>query len=206
MLLGLDLATTSGFAFYESLGVGRAPRIRCGSFKCEGDDFDTKAESLSDHLYDLLKAERQSGSRIEYAAIEAPLRVIPTGGRKHGGMFASVPGEAASNPNTLMQLHAIAGAACAILRQFHIQKRIVMPATWRKSFIGITRAPANIPKNKGSDWLKNQSREAADLLGAKYGFHVPNKDAAEAVGIVMWLAAHVAHFQAEDEYHARQAA
>lgn len=208
MLLALDVATTTGFCLYQTLGAGRAPRIRCGSFKCLGDDFDTKAESLSDHLYALLKAERSAGARIEYAAIEAPLRLIPKShGRKHGGLFASTPDDGAgSNPNTLMQLHAMTGSACCMLRRFHIPKRIVAPSTWRKSFIGITRAPATVERKDGSKWLKAQVREAADRLGNKYGFHVPNNDASDAIGIAFYLAANVAHFQAEDEYAARRAA
>lgn len=208
VLLGLDIASTTGWSTYQPLGLGKPPRIRCGSWKCAGDDFDTKAEALSDHLYRFLRDQRREGTIFAYAAIEEPLRLIPGGrGRKAGGLFASAPdGQAASNPHTLLVLHALAGSACAILRQFHIPKRIVAPATWRKSFIGVTRAPPTVARKDGSKWLKAQVREAADLLGSRYGFDVRNNDASDAVGIVFWLAANVAHFQAEDDYRARQAA
>lgn len=207
LLLALDIATVTGFALHEHIGPGRAPRIRCGSWRCEGDDFDTKTESLSDHLYRLLIEERNAGRRIAYAAIEEPLRLIPKGGRKPGGLFASTPADQAqSNPHTLMVLHAMAGGASAILRRFHIPKRIVTPATWRKSFIGVTRAPPSVLRKDGSRWLKTQVRDAADLLGSKYGFNVPNNDASDALGISFWLAANVGHFIQEDEYRARQAA
>lgn len=207
MLLALDIASVTGFATYESVGP-RGLRIRCGSWRCDGEDFDTKAESLSDHLSRFLRDESANGTRFEYAAIEEPLRLIPGGkGRRHGALFASVPDTSSSNPHTLMVLHALAGSACGILRQFHIRKRLVTPATWRKSFIGISRAPAHVPKKDGSKWLKKQVREAADALGVKYGFHVPNNDASDAIGISFWLAANVAHFKSEDEYRReRQAA
>lgn len=208
MLIGLDVASTTGFCIYQSIGAGKPPRIRCGSWKCLGDDFDTKSESLSDHLYALLKSERAAGARIEYAAIEEPLLVIPRNGvRKGGGLFASEPDNSAtSNPHTLMVLHAMTGAACAILRQFHIPKRMVRPATWRKSFIGVTKAPVTVAKKDGSKWLKGQVREAANLLGVKYGFHVANNDVSDSIGVAFWLAANVAHFQAEDQYYAKRQA
>lgn len=207
-LLALDIATVTGWATYQLLGAAKPLRIRCGSWRCDGDDFDSKSEALSDHLYRFLKEERANGTRFEYAAIEEPLRLIPGGrGRKPGGLFASTPDTSAgSNPHTLMVLHAMAGSACAILRQFRIPKRIVTPSTWRKSFIGVTRAPATIARKDGSKWLKAQVRDAANLLGAKHGFNVPNNDASDAIGIAFWLAANVAHFQAEDEYRARRAA
>lgn len=199
-LLGLDIsARNTGWSTYEHLGAGKAPRIRCGSWKCAGSDFDICAENLSDHLTEFLKGERERGAAIEYAAIEEPFRVIPRGGRKRNDLFASEPGGAISNSHTMLVLHAMAGSACGILRQFHIPKRMVTPSTWRKSFIGTSKAPASVARDKGSAWLKREVRSAADVLGEKYGFEVPNNDASDAVGIVFWLAANVDHMQAEDD-------
>lgn len=206
MLLALDVATNTGWCLYE--GGSSRPRIRCGSWRCAGDDFDSKARSLSDHLTRLLREERANGGGVTLAAVEEPFRHLPMkGGKQHGGMFASVPQDGAlSNPHTLMVLHAMAGAACAILHQFRIRTEIVRPATWRKSFIGTTRAPVSVARGQTSKWLKQEVRGKAELLGRDLGFHIANTDASDAVGIAFWLAANERRFREEDALRARQAA
>ncbi len=199
-LLALDIATKTGFAVLEDLGHGVAPRVRCGSWHCQGGDFDAKCEALSDHLTGLLRDLRGQGVKPTLAAVEEPIRRLPMVRRRvAGGMFASEPvEEMVSNPNTMLVLPAMIGAACAILRQFKVRKVLVAPATWRKSFIGMSRAPRTIERGKTSQWLKAEVRRKAELLGQKYDFHVPNNDASDAVGISFWLAANEGLFAACD--------
>jgi hypothetical protein len=51
---------------------------------------------------------------------------------------------------------------------------------WRKTFIGVTRAPKAIPKSQRRAWLKGQAMGAC----RDRGWHVENDDQAEAAGLL----------------------
>jgi hypothetical protein len=161
------------------------------------DGFAGKAEMLSDYLADLLREERRSGDPVAYAAIEEPIKVIP-GGERHdlAGSYKANAGTA----EIVGILHAMAGSACGILRQFSVPTRMVDVKVWRKSFLPRdTRPPVTVARGKTSKWWKDETLKHARYIADRDGFDVPNKDSADAVGIAHWLAANVAHMRAEDD-------
>lgn len=178
----LDVATRCGWALWTDRG-SESPAVSCGSWPCIGRDFDEKCAVLSDHLTETLRGQRRRQAPVVKAAIEAPIRRLPT--RKRMRDDGVEVDELASNPHTMLVLPAMIGAACAILRQFGVPWTIVAPSTWRKVALGTGRAPVG----KGTAWFKSEMRMRAEILGAKLDFRVPNHDAADAVGIAIWLAA-----------------
>ncbi len=194
ILLGLDIATTTGWALYEVHELRNHPQISCGSWKCKperkGDHVDTCGK-MAAHLVALHKSLRDRGLQIDRVAIEAPLKVRVGAKRViRDDMWAShTETTQATNAATEFITPALHGAAIAILCAYKIPVDNVMSSTWRKSFIGVGRAPKEIQNKR--KWWKDKVREAADLLGTDMGFNVPNMDASDAVGVVFWLAAQV---------------
>ncbi len=192
LLLGLDIATTTGWALYEIDSPRARPQIECGSWKCKplvtGDHVETCGK-LAAELIALQKKIDKRGLRIAHAAIEAPLKMRV--GRKRvvsGGLYAShTETEQVTNAATEFITPALHGSAIAILTAYKIPIANVMSSTWRKSFTGVGRAPKGTENNR--KWWKAKVRECADLLATDFEFHIPNVDAAEAVGVVFWLAA-----------------
>lgn len=188
----LDVSSANtGWTLLQDMGRERPPRVECGSFACRGRDIHEQAAALSDALVPLLRDFRARGVKIERAAIEDVIRRLPMRKvRKDNGMFASEEvEEMVSNPNTMIVLPALVGAAAAILHQFKIPTCLIAPATWRKGFIGVSRAPRHIERGKTSKWLKVEVRQKAEMIGQRLGFTVKNYDVSDSIGIAFHLAA-----------------
>jgi len=166
LILGLDIATTTGFAWYEP-GASLST-IKTGLIKAAGDNAEEKAESLGRQLRDMLK-----GNRPDFVAIEQPMRNVVSF-KKTRQTLAGPVDEQTINPNAL-QLEGLVCAAVAIIGGgYGIPWETIPSSTWRSVFLGFGRRP-------GFDraaW----KRAAVDRC-RMLKIDVKNADAAEAVGI-----------------------
>lgn len=177
IILGLDIATTTGFAWYEP-GSSLAS-IKTGIIKVEGENAEQKAASLAVQLRELFYETKTVNGRLErmlikpdFVAIEQPMRNVKSF-RKVRNDLAGAVEESTINPNAL-QLEGLVCAAVAIIAAYRIPWETIPAATWRKHFLGMGRNP-------GFDraaW----KRAAVDRCRA-FKIAVRNSDAAEAVGI-----------------------
>lgn len=165
MILGLDIATTTGFAWYEP--GSSLSSIKTGLLKAQGDNAEEKAASLATQLVALLKP-----GRPDFVAIEQPMRNVVSF-KKTRDTLAGPVDEQTINPNAL-QLSALVGAAVGIIAAYRIPWETISSSTWRATFLGYGR-------RAGMDraaW-KRAAIERCRLLKVD----VRNADAAEAVGI-----------------------
>lgn len=170
MILGLDIATTTGWALYDPHKPVSA--IRAGSFKCIGDSPEAKAYSLSGHLIKLIG----DYGKPDFVCIEEPLRAIPQGKRsmKFMGEEQQVGG-AAGSAQMMVLANQLVGSAIGLIRGYGLPFETVTSATWRKAMYNGDRA-------KGSAEWKRLARDKCRLLKIE----VPNADAAEASFIAMF--------------------
>jgi Holliday junction resolvasome RuvABC endonuclease subunit len=167
LILGLDIATTTGFAWYEP---GQSlSSVKTGLLKAEGDNAEEKAASLAQQLVALLKPIRP-----DFVAIEQPMRNVVSF-KKTKDTLAGPVEEQTINPNAL-QLSSLCGAAVAIIAAYRIDWETIPSATWRKHFLGEGRHPGR----DRAGW----KRAAVDRC-RMLRIDVKNADAAEAVGIAM---------------------
>ncbi|OCJ12491.1 hypothetical protein A6U86_05570 [Rhizobium sp. AC27/96] len=173
LILGLDIATTTGFAWYEP--GSKLSTIRTGVIKAEGDNAEEKAASIALQVVNLFKDPiTRKACLPDFVAIEQPMRNIVTFAKKKQDMAGEVE-ERTVNPNAL-QLSSLSGAVVGIVAAYRIPWVTIPSATWRKHFLGMGRSP-------GFDraaW-KRAAIERCRLLKIS----VKNADAAEAVGIAM---------------------
>lgn len=165
LILGLDVATTTGLAWYEPNSP--MSTIRTDIFKAEGRTAEEKAASISQHMVALLKT-----SRPNFVAIEEPMRNVVMFKKKRNDLAGSRD-ETTINPNAL-QLSAMTGAAIAIVSAYRIPWITVPAQTWRSQFLGFGRKSGFQSK----DW-KKAAVERCQLLKIPVKRH----DAAEAVGV-----------------------
>ena len=165
LILGMDFATTTGFAWYDP----SAPMstIRTGIITATGENAEEKASSIGLQLVAMLKAERP-----DFVAIEQPMRNVVTFKKKKHDM-AGEKDETTINPNAL-QLSSLSGAAVAIISAYRIPWLTIPSATWRSQFLGYGRKAGFASK----DW-KKAAMERCQMLKIPVKKH----DAAEAVGI-----------------------
>lgn len=167
VILGLDIATTTGFAWYEP--GSSLSSIKTGLIKAAGDNAEDKAASLATQMVTMFKA-----GKPDFVAIEQPMRNVVSFKKKRQDFGGEVE-EQTINPNAL-QLSSLAGAAIGIIAAYRIPWECVASSTWRKHFLGMGRSP-------GFDramW-KRAAIERCRVLKIE----VKNADAAEAVGIAM---------------------
>lgn len=178
LILGLDIATTTGFAWYEP-GSSLAS-IKTGLVKAVGDSHEAKAASLGDQLREMFK-----DCRPDFVAIEEPLRNIKTFKKKvetmYGPKFVHTV-----NPNQML-LYSLVGAAMVVVSAYKKPWETIPSATWRKSFFGAGfKPPIKIIQKEGEDDVaEKQWKKAAVDRCRLLRIEVKNADAAEAVGIAM---------------------
>ncbi len=167
IVLGLDIATVSGFAWYEP-GASLSS-IKTGLIKAQGDNAEEKAASLAQQIVAMFKQ-----GRPDFVAIEQPMRNVKSF-RKTKTDLAGEIGELTINPNAL-QLEGLVCAAVAIVAAYRIPWETIPSSTWRKHFLGMGRSP-------GFD--RAMWKKAAVERCRVFRIDVKNADAAEAVGIAM---------------------
>lgn len=188
--LGLDLASTSGFAVLADRGRDQPPFVETSTFLSRGRDFHEACGALSDHLVDRLRDLRSRHIEIVRCGIEDVLRQPPMKKvRVDDGLFAArYETVGASNAISLVQQPALVGAACAILKQFRIPVTLVPAAAWRAQFLGVGRAPKSVPRAKARAWLKSEAVQRAAALGLRWGFKVAGHDSSDAFGVSAFIA------------------
>lgn len=165
LILGLDIATTTGFAWYDP--SASMSTIRTGIIQSVGDNAEEKSASIATQLVTMLKAERP-----DFVAIEQPMRNVVMFKKKKQD-FAGEHDETTINPNAL-QLSSLSGAAVAIISAYRIPWLTIPTATWRTQFLGYGRKPGFVSK----DWKKAAMERCQSLK-----IPVKRHDAAEAVGV-----------------------
>ncbi|WP_146148865.1 hypothetical protein [Pseudaminobacter soli (ex Li et al. 2025)] len=178
IILGLDIATTTGFAWYEP---GQSlSSIKTGLIKAEGDSPEEKAASLADQLRVMLKDDRPG-----FVAIEEPLRNIKAYKKTIQTLYGPKVVHTV-NPNQML-LPGLIGAAVGITSAYRLPWQTIPSATWRKFFFGTGfKPPIKIVEKEGEDPTEEkQWKKAAVDRCRMLRIMVRNADAAEAVGIAM---------------------
>jgi Holliday junction resolvasome RuvABC endonuclease subunit len=165
LILGLDIATTTGFAWYDDKASLSA--IKTGLIKAEGENAEEKAASLACQIVPMLRQ-----TKPDFVAIEQPMRNVVSFKKKRQDFGGEVE-EQTINPNAL-QLSSLSGAAVAVVAAYRIPWETISSSTWRKVFLGMGRSP-------GFD-RATWKRAAVERCRA-LKIEVRNADAAEAVGI-----------------------
>jgi hypothetical protein len=185
LILGLDIATVTGFAWYEP--GSSLSSIKTGLIKAAGDNAEEKAASLALQLRDLFYHTVQVDGRMErrlckpdFVAIEQPMRNVVSF-KKTKQTLAGPIDEQTINPNAL-QLEGLVCAAVAIIAAYRIPWETIPSATWRSFYFGRGFKPPlkKVGKEMKKDW-KGSAIERCRVLK----IDVKNADAAEAVGIAM---------------------
>lgn len=155
VILGLDIATKTGFAFSK----GRtAADIYSGSFKGAGDNKFRIADSLEDLTHRMLKEYELP----EFCVIEQPLGASP-------------------NPSVLAMLNLYYGSVKAVVRGYGVPCVEVADSTWRQTMYGFGRRKGwkskdwkNHAKFQCEEALKlsvKNADEAEAVMISQYGFY-----------------------------------
>lgn len=168
IVLGLDVATSTGFCFLDS---SRPPSgWRFGAVACDGENGEDKAGDLAVALHGLVKEHRP-----DFCAMEMPQRSVVMF-RKRGAHGEETP-EQTINPHAL-QLSALAGGVAALLDLCGVPWGLIAPSGWRSSYFGKGVKPPT-----GKDW-KDIAIRSARMQGMQLPATLKaQRDAAEAVGI-----------------------
>lgn len=189
-LLGLDIATTTGWAIWngsETLcGILKPNEKRPGHLKRSEVDpaYEGRvAAGFADALKQIIIKHR-----VDRIGIEQPLRsdirnkkaVVDQNTRFAGGAvtFEDAGG---TSFGTMFRLYSLQSAALVLAARYDIPVLWANQTSWRKLFVGMGRAPKGI-KN-GKSWMKERARERCEELGVE----VSLLDAAEACGVLWWL-------------------
>ncbi len=179
LLLGLDIATVTGFAWYDT-GASMAA-IKTGLIKAEGDSSEEKAASLALQLVAMFKA-----GRPDFVALERPLPNVKQFEKYTDDLVEGEVVGTTINPNQML-LPTYIGAAVAIIAAYRIPLETIAPQTWRKAYFGSGfKPPKKFMKIKrhpqGGKWVNDWKTPAIERARA-LRIDVKNADAAEAVGI-----------------------
>lgn len=167
LILGLDIATTTGFALYtvnEPLST-----IETGTIKADGADAELKAASLGYKVCQLIKQHHPN-----FVAIEQPLSNVVQFRKKTKSLFGEAE-QLTINPNSL-QLKAMAGGVLSVVECWRIPWIKIPIQTWRKHFLG---------RGREKGWQRADWKRAAIERCRSLHIPVKNNDAAEAVGIAL---------------------
>lgn len=233
VLLGIDPATKTGWASYEDMGHGRHPRIRCGSIKGAADDGGSEAQLFARFSLALRDLLAEVGPRRVALELRLPsfaggdVKDDPSalvGGRKERAQIRDETATKRQDGIRAIVLAMLGMGRPSIGLPNGIPYHEVHVHEWRKSFFGEgTRPPKTKLVERGDrllpaggvrsltgeerrKWWKGETRLKAEMLAERWGFAIPNQDAADAVGIVFWLAAREGLFAARDALKARSAA
>ncbi|TKT80003.1 hypothetical protein [Aquamicrobium sp. LC103] len=167
LILGLDIATTTGFAWYDDKASLSA--VKTGLIKAQGDNAEEKAASLAQQLVKMFRE-----GKPDFVAIEQPMRNVVSFKKKRQDLGGEVE-EQTINPNAL-QLSSLSGAAVAIISAYRVPWETIPSATWRKAFLGMGRSPGF----DRATWKKAAVERCRALK-----IEVRSADAAEAVGVAI---------------------
>jgi len=158
-LLALDIAATTGFAFWPS----ERPMPECGSHKIRCDYLGERAAKFVDWLAPLIAAKE-----IDVLAIEA---IVPMRG--------------ATSLDALEWLYGCSWRVKELCWRRNIQLLRVGVGQWRSFFIGRAHAPREIEKPKRRKWLKDAVKEKC----RERGWSPCDDNAADALGLADYVRA-----------------
>lgn len=187
---GLDIATTSGFAFADGEAI-QASSFRPGAkrpFDLARGEVDFGHEgAVAREFRDYLRAWLVA-NEIEALGIERPLRSNVTFRKPIVDMKANFAGQAlkfeekgGTTFNIIYRLYVLHGHAVETCCRLNIPVHVVNNTEWRRAFLGDVRPPRG--STNQSAWWKNQSM----LQCHRIGVEVKNADASDAVGVLWWL-------------------
>lgn len=178
IILGLDIATTTGFAWYEP-GSSLAS-IKTGLIRAIGESPEEKAASLGKQLHEMFKEMRP-----DFVAIEEPLRNVKTFKKTIQTMYGPRVIQTV-NPNQML-LYGLVGAAVVIVTAYKKPWETIPSSTWRKCFFGTGfKPPIKLIEKEGEDTVEEkQWKKAAVDRCRLLRIDVKNADAAEAIGVAM---------------------
>ncbi|MHC5308156.1 hypothetical protein [Bartonella sp. LJL80] len=168
-LLALDIATTTGFAFFDTDNPPSS--IRSGTMRAEGKTVAEKAASLALSLDFLLRT-----TKPDMVALSEPLPLARFITKTEATLAG--PMETAMLPPALLHGPVMSGAVIAVLTTFNIPFITIAAATYRKHVLGFARK-SGFAK---ADWQK----ALADKLREQ---RIPLKNIAAAPALAMALAA-----------------
>lgn len=166
LILGLDIATTTGFAWYDTEASLSA--IKAGSFRIGGEGFEQRAGEMGAIMIRMMREQRP-----DFVAMEQPTRNVMQH-RRQGHDLAGEHDELTINAGTSLLLNQLTGAAAAIIRGYRIPFDVIAPTSWRKQFLGFGKRPG---------WQRKDWKRAARDRCAQLKITVTNDDQADAVGI-----------------------
>lgn len=190
-LAGLDIATRTG------LTVVRDGAFRASSFKPRAEQTEGLKKGKLDFAYEGRLFHEFRGwlhgqlveNEITDVGIEEPLRSDVPMKKATIDTSAGFFGQAitygdSSNTNmaTVFRLYGLQAHALEICARLSIAVHMFPQQTWRSEFMGVTRAPTSVPKDKRSKWLKDKAREVCAL----HGIEVVNADQGDSAGIA-WV-------------------
>lgn len=177
IVMGLDLATRSGWAVRDSLK--HRSSIICGTFSVKENDrhepleWEAKYGVAANIFYKLLKEHKP-----DFVSIERPEHGVRQFSKKGKPDLAGEERQVLTINPAALQLTGIAGAIIGICQVMGIPYGTVAAVSWRSSYYGKGVKPA-----EGKDWkdlaIETCVRESIVLPPTK----AEQRDAAEAVGI-----------------------
>jgi Holliday junction resolvasome RuvABC endonuclease subunit len=173
LILGLDVATVTGWAVYDT---DRPPSaIVSGSIKLLGDTAFDRVCYMRKTLPRLIKEHRP-----DFSAIESPMEFAPAFKKKSKTMFGEEDQGTTINSKTIAVLNRYAGAAeMAVLGQ-NIPCVSVAAKTWQ----------AIIPSQ-----FKGKPKQRASAYCDMLKIVSPNIDSRDACIIAIWAAGHAQEFK-----------
>ena len=154
IVLALDLATNSGYAIGDHLDTGVAPIVGCHRLPKTGRDYGQFGEAFERWLRSLI--EKHS---VEFIVYETP--ILP----------------AQTQIETLRKLYSLGTIAEMVARDLEIIIEETDMQTVRKHFIGVTRAPKDVPQPKRRAWIKQRIMEKC----REFGWNPLNDDEGDAL-------------------------
>lgn len=188
-ILALDVSKAkTGWAFWD-LNRHHAA-IVTGSFKAEGSSLFETIDNFHPQLTKLLKELDP-----DYVVFEEGMANIPTYESERSDM-GGVYTEHVVNAQSSLVLQRLLGDVQGILRGFRKPHESVLPATWRKTFLGYGRK---------TGFKRADYKRAAKAKCEEEGINgVSNQDEAEAAGIAYWAGIKSKHLQIfTDEFQQR---
>jgi Holliday junction resolvasome RuvABC endonuclease subunit len=175
LLLGLDIATTTGFAWYQPADSQSMNEIKAslssmepGSFKVTGEEYEDRAADMSQHMIKLIKTRRP-----DLIIIEKPIRNVMQH-RKTVHDMAGEREEMTINAGTALLLNQLTGCVMGIIRAYNVPYLVLPSSTWRKASYGFGT-------HKG--WTSKDWKKYARTKCAENKIVVTNDDMAEACWI-----------------------
>lgn len=168
LVLGLDVATTTGWALYDTdKGVSA---IESGSIKLMGSDAFDRVVDMRHKLPRLIRERKP-----DFAAIEAPLEFAPQFKKKKKSLLGEDEEGTTINSKTISMLGRLAGAATMAVLGQNVPCIEVRSQTWQ------TIIPKNIAGKP-----KQRARAYCEMLKIVS----PNMDSRDACIIAIWAAGH----------------